>query len=89
MDAIFAYIAIGLVVGVIVRIALPPAPQVGFWGSVLLGMVGGLIGGLIGSTLTPNGALYALHPVGVTLAVIISALITVGVTLVTRRRRFG
>jgi uncharacterized membrane protein YeaQ/YmgE (transglycosylase-associated protein family) len=86
---IIAYIIVGLIVGVIVRVALPPAPQVGFWGSVLLGMVGGIIGGLFSSALAPNQALSTVHPLGITLAVIISTLVTVGVTLATRRRRFG
>jgi uncharacterized membrane protein YeaQ/YmgE (transglycosylase-associated protein family) len=89
MEAIFAYIVMGLIVGVIVRFALPPAPQVGFWGSVLLGMVGGLIGGILGSTFSPHGMLYSVSPLGIALAVIVSALVTVGLTLATRRRRFG
>ena len=88
--AIFAYIVIGIVVGVIVRIALPPAPQVGFWGSVLLGMVGGIIGALINSPFQPGvSVLERVTPGGVALAVLVSAVITVGVTLITRRRRFA
>jgi uncharacterized membrane protein YeaQ/YmgE (transglycosylase-associated protein family) len=85
----FAYSIIGLVVGVIVRVALPPAPQVGFVGSVLLGLVGGLAGGLFGSMLAPGSVASRIHPLGVTLALILSAAVTIGVTLATRRRRFG
>jgi uncharacterized membrane protein YeaQ/YmgE (transglycosylase-associated protein family) len=85
----FAYSIIGLVVGVIVRIALPPAPQVGFIGSVLLGLVGGLAGGLFGSILAPGSVATRINPMGVALALIFSAVVTIGVTLVTRRRRFG
>jgi uncharacterized membrane protein YeaQ/YmgE (transglycosylase-associated protein family) len=87
--SIIAYIITGLIVGVIVRVALPPAPQVGFWGSVLLGMVGGLVGGLLSSALAPNDALSVIHPLGIGLAVIVATMVTVGVTLATRRRRFG
>lgn len=88
--AIFAYIILGIIVGVIVRITLPPAPQVGFWGSVLLGMVGGLIGGLISSPFYRGSDLLAhVTPWGVALAVIVSVAVTVGVTLITRRRRFA
>jgi uncharacterized membrane protein YeaQ/YmgE (transglycosylase-associated protein family) len=88
--AIFAYIVIGIIVGVIARIALPPAPQVGFWGSVLLGMVGGIIGGLISSPFQRGiDVLGHVTPGGIALAVIVSTAVTVGVTLITRRRRFA
>lgn len=88
--AIFAYIILGIVVGVIVRIAMPPAPQVGFWGSVLLGMVGGLVGGLISSPFQRGGTvLDQVSPGGLALAALIATAITVGVTLITRRRRFA
>ncbi len=86
---ILAYIIVGLIVGVIVRIALPPAPQVGFWGSVLLGMVGGLVGGLFSSALAPNSTFNTISPLGIILAVVLATMVTVGMTLATRRRRFG
>jgi uncharacterized membrane protein YeaQ/YmgE (transglycosylase-associated protein family) len=85
----FAYSIIGLVVGVIVRVALPPAPQVGFLGSVLLGLAGGLAGGLFGSVLAPGSVASRINPMGIVLAIIVATLVTVGVTLATRRRRFG
>jgi uncharacterized membrane protein YeaQ/YmgE (transglycosylase-associated protein family) len=88
--AIFAYIILGIVVGVIVRIAMPPAPQVGFWGSVLLGMVGGLVGGLINSPFQNGGnVLERVTPGGLALAALIATAVTVGATIITRRRRFA
>jgi uncharacterized membrane protein YeaQ/YmgE (transglycosylase-associated protein family) len=88
--AIFAYIVLGIIVGVIVRMVLPPAPQVGFWGSVLLGMVGGIIGGLIHSPFQSGiQVLGRITPGGIALAVLVSTAVTVGVTHITRRRRFA
>ena len=87
--AIFAYILIGIVVGVIVRITLPPAPQVGFWGSVLLGLVGGLFGGLISSPFHGGDVLMSITPLGIVMAVLVATAVTIGVTLFTRRRRFA
>ncbi len=87
--SIFAYIAMGIIVGVIARTALPPAPQVGFWGSVLLGAAGGIVAGLIGSAVAPGTGLTVVHPLGLVLAVILSTGLNTGANIVTRRRRFG
>ncbi|HEX8819653.1 MAG TPA: GlsB/YeaQ/YmgE family stress response membrane protein [Archangium sp.] len=87
--SVFAYIVVGLIVGVIMRAILPPAPQVGFWGSVLLGSAGGIIAGLISSAFAPSSALSIVHPLGIVLAVILAALLSVGANVVTHRRRFG
>jgi len=86
---IFAYMLIGLIVGILARIAMPPTQLVGFWGSALLGMAGGIIGGLIGSVFAPNEVFSSVHPLGLVLALVISALVSVGLTIVTRNKRFA
>jgi len=87
--SIFAYIVMGIIVGVIARTALPPAPQVGFWGSVLLGAAGGIVAGLISSAFAPTSALSVVHPLGLVLAVLLATVLNTGANIVTRRRRFG
>lgn len=87
--AIFAYIVVGLIVGVIVRTALPPAPQVGFWGSALLGMAGGIIGGLVSTIFALGSGFSTVHPLGIVLALVFATVLATGANIVTRRRRFG
>jgi uncharacterized membrane protein YeaQ/YmgE (transglycosylase-associated protein family) len=87
--AIFAYMLVGLIVGILVRVAMPATRFVGFWGSLLLGMAGGIIGGLISSVFNPEEVLSRVHPLGIVLAVIVSALVSIGLILATRRRVFG
>ena len=87
--SIFAYMFAGLVVGLLVRVAMPATRFVGFWGSVLLGMVGGIIGGLLSSAILPNDTFSRVSPLALSLAIIVAALVSVGVTLATRRRVFG
>lgn len=86
---IYAYALIGLIVGILARVALPSTRLVGFWGSLLLGALGGVIGALIASVIIPGGVTSHLHPLGIVLAIIVSALVSIGVTLFTRNRRFA
>ncbi|WNG44390.1 GlsB/YeaQ/YmgE family stress response membrane protein [Archangium minus] len=87
--AIYAYALIGLIVGILARVVLPSTRLVGLWGSALLGAVGGIIGGLISSAIAPVSATSAVHPLGIVLAVAISALVSVGLIVVTRSKRFA
>lgn len=86
---IYAYALIGLIVGILARVALPATRLVGFWGSVLLGALGGVIGALIASVFIPGGVTSRLHPLAIVLAIVVSALVAVGVTLFTRYKRFA
>jgi uncharacterized membrane protein YeaQ/YmgE (transglycosylase-associated protein family) len=87
--AIYAYALIGLIVGILARIALPASRSVGLVGSALLGALGGVIGALIGSIFAPVGATTRMEPLSIVLAIVVSALVAVGVTVVTRNKRFA
>lgn len=87
--AIYAYALIGIIVGILARVILPPIRLVGFWGSVLLGGVGGIIGGLFSSMLAPVEVTSRVHPLGIAMALIVSALISLGVMVITRNKRFA
>jgi len=85
--SVFAYIVIGLVVGLVARVTLPPLRHIGFWSMLLLGMVGGLVGGLFSSMLLGNDDVYSrVHPVALAIALLFAAAATIGVTLLSRRR---
>lgn len=84
-----AYALIGLVVGVIVRIAMPTTRLVGLPGSALLGLAGGIIGGLIGAVIGPRAALAQVNALGVILAVVFAIVVSVGLILATRNRGFA
>ncbi len=85
--SVFAYIIIGLLVGLAARVALPTPRQIGFWSLLLLGMVGGLVGGLFSSMLLGNDEVYSrVHPVALAVSLLFAAAATVGVTLMSRRR---
>jgi uncharacterized membrane protein YeaQ/YmgE (transglycosylase-associated protein family) len=87
--AIYAYALIGLIVGILARVALPSTRLVGLWGSALLGAAGGIIGALISSIIAPVGVTTRIHPLGIVLAVVVSALVSVGVIVFTRNKRFA
>ncbi len=87
--AIYAYALIGLIVGILARIALPPTRSVGFVSSALLGGVGGIIGALLSSIFLPVGLTTGIHPLGVVMAIVVSALVSIGLIVGTRNRRFA
>jgi uncharacterized membrane protein YeaQ/YmgE (transglycosylase-associated protein family) len=84
--AIFVYTFIGLVIGVLSFVAMPATRQVGLWGSVLLGSLGGTFGGLIGTAIAPATMSTSVSPLGIVLAVAGSLLVSVGVNLFIRDR---
>ncbi|MFE8595400.1 hypothetical protein KYC5002_41415 [Archangium violaceum] len=87
--AIYAYALIGIIVGILARIALPPTRSVGFVGSALLGGVGGIIGALLSSVFAPGGVTSHIQPLGVVVAIVFAALVSIGVIVGTRNRRFA
>ena len=87
--AIYAYAFIGMIVGLLARIILPPTRLVGFWGSLLLGGIGGLLGGVFSSMLAPVEITSRVHPMGIAMALIVSALVSLGVMVITRNKRFA
>ena len=66
------YALIGLIVGILARVALPPTRLVGFWGSVFLGALGGVIGALIASVFIPGGPTSGLHPLAIVLSLVLT-----------------
>ncbi len=69
MLRLISMIVVGFVVGVLARWIYPGAVNLGFWMTVILGIVGSLIGGVIGSLIwrSPDGR---FHPAGIVLSVI-------------------
>ena len=62
-------IIVGFIVGVIARFIYPGAVAMGFWLTVVLGIIGSIVGGLIGSAIwrSPGGR---FHPAGFILSIV-------------------
>jgi uncharacterized membrane protein YeaQ/YmgE (transglycosylase-associated protein family) len=62
-------IIVGFIVGVIARFVYPGAVSMGFWLTVVLGIIGSIVGGLIGRAIwkSPDGR---FHPAGFVLSII-------------------
>jgi uncharacterized membrane protein YeaQ/YmgE (transglycosylase-associated protein family) len=62
-------IIVGFIVGVIARFIYPGAVAMGFWLTVVLGIIGSIVGGLIGSAIwrSPN---QKLHPAGIFVSIL-------------------
>ena len=62
-------IIVGFVVGVIARFIYPGAVSMGFWLTVVLGIIGSIVGGLIGGAIwrSPGGR---FHPAGFILSIV-------------------
>lgn len=84
--AILAYILLGLVVGLLGRITLPAPRQVGFWGTLLLGMVGAIVGALLSSVFDPFWTLDEPRLLGLVLSAVGAVVVMVAVMVATRRR---
>ncbi|HYZ46923.1 MAG TPA: GlsB/YeaQ/YmgE family stress response membrane protein [Actinomycetota bacterium] len=55
MDVNLIYLIIaGLVIGAIARLLMPGRDPIGFFGTLLVGVVGVVIGGILWDTLLPN-----------------------------------
>ena len=62
-------IIVGFIVGVIARYVYPGAVNLGFWLTVVLGIVGSIVGGLIGKAIWRSGD-GRFHPAGFFLSII-------------------
>ncbi|MCY1074711.1 GlsB/YeaQ/YmgE family stress response membrane protein [Archangium lansingense] len=87
--AIYAYALIGLIVGILARIALPASRSVGLIGSALLGALGGVVGALLSSIFTPGVVTTRLEPLAIVMAIIVAALVSIGIIVGTRNKRFA
>jgi len=52
---LLAWIAVGLIAGVIARIAVRPGHHLGCLGTIAVGLVGSLVGGTLSNVLTGDG----------------------------------
>jgi len=77
--SIISMIVVGFIVGVLARFFYPGAVAMGFWATVILGIVGSFIGGVIGSLIFKS-ADGKFHPAGFFMS-LIGALIALYVYL--------
>ena len=84
--SLFVYTFIGLVMGVLSFVVMPPTRFVGLVGGMLLGMAGGTLGGLVGTAIVPAAVLTQVSVMGVLLAAVGSLLVSVSLLLVSRHR---
>jgi len=67
---------IGIIAGFLARLIVPGRDPIGFWGTVLLGIVGSFVGGLLSSLLFENTlALRASGLLGSVIGAVIALLI--------------
>lgn len=62
--SLIAFIVVGLIAGLLARALLPGRQDMGWLGTILLGIVGSFVGGMIGSLVYSNGNWLALQPSG-------------------------
>lgn len=62
-------ILIGIVIGVLARLALPGRQHIGFFMTILLGIAGAVIGGLIASAIG-EGDIWELNVVGTLVGIV-------------------
>jgi uncharacterized membrane protein YeaQ/YmgE (transglycosylase-associated protein family) len=80
---IIGLIIIGIVIGVIARLLLPGRQHIGFFMTILLGIVGAVIGGAVASAIG-EGDIFELNFVGTIVGIVAAVLLialaeTVGV----------
>ena len=71
---ILGLIVVGLIIGVLARLALPSRQRIGLWLTLALGVAGALIGGLIASAIG-TGDIFELNVIGFIVAVIAAAIL--------------
>ena len=63
-------ILIGFLVGLYARALMPGAQALGFWVTVLVGIVGSFVGGFIGSLISKPAPGAKFHPAGFIMSII-------------------
>ncbi len=66
---ILGLIGIGIVIGVLARLVLPGRQHIGFWLTILLGIVGALIGGVVASAIG-EGDIFELNFIGTVVGIV-------------------
>ena len=75
---IIGFLAFGLFVGVVARLIKPGKENLGWIGTLLLGVLGSLVGGVVAKYVTDTGDFFELNILGGIIA-IIAAVLLVGV----------
>jgi uncharacterized membrane protein YeaQ/YmgE (transglycosylase-associated protein family) len=72
--SIISMIVVGFIVGALARWLYPGAINLGFWATVVVGIIGSLVGGVIGGLMwkSPDGR---FHPAGWILSIVGSLLV--------------
>jgi len=84
VDALI-FIGLGVVMGLIGRVLLPPTVLLGAAPAAVAGLVGGLAGGVIGDRHL-GGAHFSLQPTALILCVVGSLVAVAGIAMVNARR---
>ena len=63
---IITLLVVGLIVGAIARLLMPGRDPIGFFGTIVLGIVGSLVGGFLQNLIQYHTAsVHSFHPVGI------------------------
>jgi len=80
-----AFLAIGLVAGLIARAIAPGRQSMGWLGTLALGVVGSFIGGMLGSFIQNDGDFMVIRPAGLIWSTV-GALVVLAVAGLVNRR---
>lgn len=84
---VFAFMVIGLVLGLLAQLVIPRNQKLGVVGTCVLGMLGAMVGGgVLGSLLDPNAQPFELKPLDLFLGVAVACVFLVVVGLANSRR---
>lgn len=87
--AVIGFIVAGLVIGALARLLLPGKQGIGFWRTLLVGLLGSVIGGVVANAIG-TGDVFELNVVGFVVAVLAAiALLVVGLRLGLLQKRDG
>ena len=84
--ALFSFLIVGLLAGLLARAVLPGNQSMGWVGTMLLGLVGSFVGGAI-STLLRGDNQWTLFTTSSLIWSTVGALLVLGVTSMAARRR--
>jgi uncharacterized membrane protein YeaQ/YmgE (transglycosylase-associated protein family) len=84
---IFAFIVIGLVVGLFARVVIPGNQKLGLFATCIIGVLGSVVGGgVLGSLFDSRGRPFELRPLDITMGVAVACLVLVVVGVANSRR---
>ncbi|HEY2221812.1 GlsB/YeaQ/YmgE family stress response membrane protein [Actinomycetospora sp.] len=84
---IIGWIVFGLIVGFIARALVPGKDNIGFFATIILGVLGSVVGGLLGSLLFSPHQLSFKSPVGWIGSIVVAIILLVVYNKATGRKR--